>query len=395
MAFLGKTVFEYRRSAMRALMARNDLDALAFTDADFFQFATNFHTDVRPWERPIIVVMPADGEPFAVMNELSTNHIKMAHERDTVWVTDITFYAEHPRLTGRVPLLPQWPELVADQLAGHGLGKGRIGIDGGGPLIKRVGDLSPRLDFVPLGVAMRELRWVKHADEIAVMRQAAALSDWVQDLYRENIRPGRLVQEMDSAINALMVEEGARLFAGENLEAGCWSIGGRATSSPHGDGAPTGKRIEKGDGLINFVNPRLNGLKVENERTWFCGKPSAKQRTFYEVAREASAAGAAQAVTGNPVSAIDAAAQAVIEKAGCGDYILHRTGHGMGTAGHEFPDDMAFNHRPLRAGEVYSSEPGIYVYGVGGFRTDDTVVVGDKPEVLTKAPSDIESQTVS
>ena len=395
MAFLGKKVFDYRRSLMRALMERHDLDALAFTDADFFQFATNFHSDVRPWERPIILVMPAEGEPFAVMNELSTNHVRMARERDTVWVADITFYAEHPHLTGRLPLVVQWPELVVDRLAGHGLAKGRIGIDGGGPLIRRVGELSPRVEFVPLVAAMRELRWVKHADEIAVMRQAAALSDWVQDLYRENIRPGRLVQEMDSAINALMVEEGARRFAGENLEAGCWSIGGPATSSPHGDGAPTGQRIEKGQGLINFVNPRLNGLKVENERTWFCGKPSAKQKAAYEAAREASAAAAAQAVTGNPVSAIDAAAQAVIEKAGFGEYILHRTGHGMGTNGHEFPEDMAFNHRPLLAGEVYSSEPGIYIYGLGGFRTDETVVVGDKPEVLTKAPSDIESQTIS
>ena len=28
------------------------VDALVFTTADFFQFATNFHTDVQPWERP-------------------------------------------------------------------------------------------------------------------------------------------------------------------------------------------------------------------------------------------------------------------------------------------------------------------------------------------------------
>jgi Xaa-Pro aminopeptidase len=395
MAFLGKKVFEYRRSMMRGLMARHDLDALAFTDADFFQFATNFHTDVRPWERPIMVVVPADGEPFAVMNELSTNHMRMARERGTVWVADVTFYAEHPRLAGRLPLLPQWPELVADVLSGHGLEKGRIGIDGGGPLIKRVADLLGHLEFVPLVAGMRELRWVKHADEIALMRQAAALSDWAQDRFRENIRPGRLVQELDRAMDALMVEEGARRFPGENLEVGCWTLSGPASASPHGDGAPTGKRIEKGHGLVNIVNPRLNGLKIENERTWFCGKPSAKQGTLYEVAREASAAGTAQAVTGNPVSAIDAAAQAVIEKAGFGENILHRTGHGMGTTGHEFPEDMAFNHRPLRAGEVYSSEPGIYVYGLGGFRIDDTVVVGEKPEVLTKAPRDIESQTVS
>ena len=40
---------------------------------------------------------------------------------------------------------------------------------------------------------------------------------------------------------------------------------------------------------------------------------------------------------------------------------------------------MAFCHRPLEDNEVYSVEPGLYVYGIGGFRIDDTVVVGREP----------------
>jgi len=55
---------------------------------------------------------------------------------------------------------------------------------------------------------------------------------------------------------------------------------------------------------------------------------------------------------------------------------------------------MAFNHRPLKAGEVYSVEPGIYVYGLGGFRIDDTVVIGKTPEILTQSPRDIRSNTL-
>lgn len=67
----------------------------------------------------------------------------------------------------------------------------------------------------------------------------------------------------------------------------------------------------------------------------------------------------------------------------------------MGLIGHEFPEDMAFNPRPLIANEVYSAEPGIYLPGVGGFRFDDTVVVGESgPIVLTKAPKDLQSQTI-
>jgi Xaa-Pro aminopeptidase len=67
----------------------------------------------------------------------------------------------------------------------------------------------------------------------------------------------------------------------------------------------------------------------------------------------------------------------------------------MGVQGHEYPEDMAFNQRKLRAGEVYSVEPGLYVWGLGGFRIDDTVVIAaGKPQILTAAPRDIKSNTL-
>jgi Xaa-Pro aminopeptidase len=44
---------------------------------------------------------------------------------------------------------------------------------------------------------------------------------------------------------------------------------------------------------------------------------------------------------------------------------------------------------------VYSAEPGIYIYGVGGFRHDDTVIVGKTaPEVITKRSKKLEDQIV-
>jgi Xaa-Pro aminopeptidase len=68
----------------------------------------------------------------------------------------------------------------------------------------------------------------------------------------------------------------------------------------------------------------------------------------------------------------------------------------VGIIGHEYPEDMPFLHRPFMENEVYSSEPGIYIYGLGGFRHDDTVVVGKKkPEVLTKRSKKLEDQIVA
>ena len=394
MAFLSRTVFDYRMKLMRKMMADEALDALAFLSADFFQFATNFHVDVQLWERPIVVVVPADGAPFAAMHELSTNHVRYARERGTLWVEKVQLYAEHPRVTARVPLAPQWPEMVAELLREHGLSRARIGVDQAGGLMQKAAALLPDLKLVPSLRQMRELRFIKCPEEIAVHRDAAALSDWAQNHYRAAIRPDRLVQEVDQEIAGLICKEAARRFPGENIEPRCWTLSGPASASPHGDGAPTGAKFGKGDVVVTICNVRMNGMMTENERTFFVGKPSNQQVALYEAARAANEAGCAAAIAGNPVSAIDAAAQAAIEQAGFGEHILHRTGHGMGVQGHEYPDDMAFNHRPLRAGEVYSVEPGVYVYGLGGFRIDDTVVIGKTAEILTQSPRDIRSNTL-
>ena len=269
-----------------------------------------------------------------------------------------------------------------------------LGVDAAGGPLARVPALLPDLRLVPSVTAMREMRFVKCDEELRVHRDAGALSDWGQQRYLENIRPGRHLQELDFTVAAMMSEEAAKRFPGENAELRCWTLSGPASASPHGDGMPTGATIEKGHGIVNICNVRLNGMMTENERTFFVGKPTNQQVALYEAARAANEAGVAAAFAGNPVCAIDAAAQAVIAKAGFGENILHRTGHGMGVQGHEYPDDMPFCYRPLLKGEVFSVEPGIYVYGLGGFRLDDTVVIGDKPELLTHASRDIATNTI-
>ncbi|SCV01411.1 Aminopeptidase P [Cupriavidus necator] len=395
MAHLTKAVHDYRLAAMHRLMDKLRVDALVFGTPDFFQYATNFQLDVWPWERPVFVVVPRNGDTFAVMNELSTNHMRFATEKGTVWLADVTYYAEHPRVSNRLPLPAQLPEVVAALLGARGLGMSRIAVDVQHPILAGAQRYLPELTLRPAMAEMRSLRWVKHAEELQVMRELGALTDWVQDRYRENFRPGRLVQELDHAMAALMSEEAARRFPGEDFDIlKCWTLTGPASASPHGDGAGCGARISAGDTIVNLVLPRLNGLYVENERTWFCGRPGDEQARLYQVAAKATDAAVAAAVVGKRVCDMDAAAQAVIEQAGCGDYVFHRTGHAVGLMLHEYPEDMAFNTRPLLAGEVYSAEPGLYVYGLGGFRLDDTVVVGEQPEVIIKTPKTLEYATV-
>jgi Xaa-Pro aminopeptidase len=385
---------------MRELMQREALDALVLATADFRFFATNLEPDVLPWERPVVVVVPKAGAVFGLLNELSERHLEIATARGTTWLDDVTFYAEHPRVDGRLALAPDWSRCLARLLHEHGLGAGSIGTDvAAGPVHDAVA-LLPRAAIRHVDLELRELRLVKHPEELALARAAGSLSDWAQERYREELYPGRLLDELDWSIGAMIMEEAAQRHPGECVRARLMSLSGPDSAAPHGAGAGTGARVERGHGVVNIIVLRLNGMTVENERTWFCGPPGSEQaRAFAAVARAQEAA-IDQARTGRPVAAIDAAAQRVLEDAGYGAFICHRTGHGVGIGrgaaitAHDFPHDVAFATRPLRAGEVYSVEPGIYLPGIGGFRHDDTVIIGDEPEVVTHAPRDLESQTV-
>src|SRR5262249_29460830 len=155
-----RNTFDYRCRLMCKLMDASTLDALAFVSADFFQWATNFHVDVQTWERPIAVVVPREGEVFAIMNELSTNHLRGTRERGTMWVEAVTIYSVPPRLAQRVPLRSQWAEALADLLRRHGLGASRIGVESASGPFARLAALLPDLKLVPCLSELRALRFV-------------------------------------------------------------------------------------------------------------------------------------------------------------------------------------------------------------------------------------------
>lgn len=394
MAFVPQHVFADRSNRIQTWLAEQGYQALVVTTPMNFYMTTGFHLDVEPWERPVAAVFPANSEPFMVMNELSTNHLTFSEDRGTLFVKDYTIYREHLTNITRTYTREQFGEIVATRLAERGITRGTIAVEGAPHKLMHIA--MPHMQWEDATRYLVEMREVKYPEELDIMRDAAALTDWAQDKYMELLKPGMNVKAFDLQIASLMMEEGARRFPHEKVEVRLMSSGGSWSSAPHGSGAEAAEAFETGTSVVNIIIARLNGLVVENERTLFVGKPKDDiQIRAYEAATEACEAAAAQMIAGNLVSSADAAAQAVYDKAGFAEYINHRTGHGMGIAGHEFPEDMPFNHRPFKEREVYSSEPGIYIMGVGGFRHDDTVIVGaDAPEVITTRSKKLEDQIV-
>lgn len=96
---------------------------------------------------------------------------------------------------------------------------------------------------------------------------------------------------------------------------------------------------------------------------------------------------------GEPVAGweVDDAARAVITERGWGPHFIHRTGHSIDRALHGSGPNIdnleTRDTRELIAGVGFSIEPGIYLPGDLGFRTEINVFMGeDGPEVTTPDP---------
>ena len=115
---------------LKELMDREKVDALAFMSEGLIKFASNWSLDVASFERPTLFVFPRHGQPFGILHELSTNSWRFAADSSGVWVSNVYFYTEHPRLSDRLPLSLQWNGMVASHLERVGLNHARIGTDG-------------------------------------------------------------------------------------------------------------------------------------------------------------------------------------------------------------------------------------------------------------------------
>ena len=85
----------------------------------------------------------------------------------------------------------------------------------------------------------------------------------------------------------------------------------------------------------------------------------------------------------------------MIERAGYAEHFGHGLGHGVGIEVHEGPRLSRFRaDAPLRAGNVVTIEPGVYLAGELGVRIEDLVVVTDeRSRVLSTLPKELVAVT--
>lgn len=268
-------------------------------------------------------------------------------------------------------------------------------------------DAVPYLDRVPAGVAelvrsagateivssadlVTRFYATLTGDQIASHERAAAhlarIARNAIALAGERARSGTPMAEHELAglIREEFDQAGLETDHGPNVSVG------RNAANPHYEPAPgRSSLIRRGDILlIDLWARERDPVGVYADQTWMgsLGVPSDRDVAMWEAVRDARDAALEllreRVVAGAPVrgAELDDAARAVIAGRGWGAAFIHRTGHSIDArdlhgSGPNLDNLETRDERLLLPGVAFSVEPGIYVAGDVGMRSEVNAVV--------------------
>jgi len=226
---------------------------------------------------------------------------------------------------------------------------------------------------------LAELRILKSPAEIDAIGRACALGDRAFGHLVSTVRPGITERAVARLISEFFEDHGAEDLAFDSIVL----VGTRA-SMPHG--TPDQTPVTAGQPLLMDFGCQVDGYRSDMTRTVFVGEPDPLARHRHELVVGAQQAALATIRVGVPASVPHQAARAYLADAGYPEAFHHGIGHGIGLDTHE-PPSLKTSDAPLRAGMVFSVEPGLYLPGEIGIRIEDIVVLEENgPRLLTASP---------
>lgn len=243
----------------------------------------------------------------------------------------------------------------------------------------------PGREIVSASSVISALRQIKTDREIDLMKAANAITMAAYiDIYPQ-IETGMTGADISALMTAATrAHGGAPVFA--------LALVGEASAYPHG--SKKVHEVSEGQIILMDCGCDVHGYKSDISRTWVHGEANAEQRRVWDTTRRGQDIVMEMAQIGTPIGEIDKAVRRYYESEGWGPgYTLpglsHRTGHGIGMDVHEDQFVVMSNQTPLEPGMCFSNEPGIYIPGKFGVRTEDCVYMTEEgPRLFSRqAPS--------
>lgn len=231
----------------------------------------------------------------------------------------------------------------------------------------------------PLNGVIEELRMVKDAGEVDLIRAALVCAAEGFDRILGRVKPGISERELAAELDYRMTLAGAD---GPGFDTVVASGGNSAL--PH---APlTDRKIEDSDIVVMDFGARKEGYRSDTTRTVLMPRAPERARRVCEAVRGALERALEALQPGMKASDADAAARVHMERVGFAEQFSHALGHGVGLETHERPTLSAISADVLEPGMVFTVEPGAYIQGFGGVRIEEMVLMTERgPEVLTSS----------
>ncbi len=233
--------------------------------------------------------------------------------------------------------------------------------------------------LVPCNGLIEEIRVVKDREEIDRISQAAKISDAVIAHIEKTVRAGMTEKEVAWEIEKYMREHGSQPVPFELIVAA-----GPNSALPHA--RPSDYIIREGEPIVMDIGAKHRWYGSDITRTICIGRPDETFKKVYQTVLDAQLAAISNIKPGMTGQEADSIARKIIADAGYGENFGHSLGHGIGLVVHENPRVGPNSNDILTEGMVFTVEPGIYISGWGGVRTEDDVVIENgKLRVITAA----------
>ncbi len=255
-----------------------------------------------------------------------------------------------------------------------GLLTGRVGLDEAKTSVKSRGKLLEEVgegvEVVATEDLVADLRRVKDEAEIDLIVEACRITDAAYAHIEEQGLVGRTEREV-----ALAAESKMRDLGAADPSFGSIVAAGPNGALPHAQ--PGDRVIAEGEYVVVDMGSIFGGYCSDCTRTLIEGDPDPDHLEVYELVLVAQLAALAAIRAGANGREVDAVARDVITEAGYGEQFGHGLGHGVGIEVHEAPRLSKRSDDVLKAGDVVTVEPGVYLPGEFGVRIEDLVVVTD------------------
>jgi Xaa-Pro aminopeptidase len=265
--------------------------------------------------------------------------------------------------------------------------------------VERVRKEMPTVEIASVANAVAEMRKVKSPAEVALLQKAIDITGEAQRDIMAHLKPGMYEFEVQAILEAAFTRNGAE-------RPGFPSIVGSGIYSTILHYEENHKKIDEGDLVVCDIGAEYSLYTADITRTFpASGKFTPRQRAIYQLVLDTQTAIAASWKPGMTHADLQRFAQDYLRKSPLrardvdgieytmDHFFIHSFGHYLGMDVH----DVGNYSFPMRPGEVFTIEPGIYIQTekLGVRIEDDYLITAENSvrklsEKIPSAPDEIE-----